>query len=224
METITTIISLLSRYGMMFVKGTGVTLYMAFLTVLFGAILGSLICLARRVNFAPLRWVAAAYVEVIRGTPMLLQITLSYLTLPELLHMDIQPLYCVILALILNSAAYVSEIIRAGIQAVDVGQAEAARSLGLSSSMTMREIILPQAIKNILPALGNEFITLFKDTALVTTIGGKELLYAAQAVGARTYSVLFPYLGIAVIYLVMVILFTWLLGIFERRLRASDRR
>ena len=122
METITTIISLLSRYGMMFVKGTGVTLYMAFLTVLFGAILGSLICLARRVNFAPLRWVAAAYVEVIRGTPMLLQITLSYLTLPELLHMDIQPLYCVILALILNSAAYVSEIIRAGIQAVDVGQ------------------------------------------------------------------------------------------------------
>lgn len=119
--------------------------------MLFGAILGSLICLARRVNFAPLRWVAAAYVEVIRGTPMLLQITLSYLTLPELLHMDIQPLYCVILALILNSAAYVSEIIRAGIQAVDVGQAEAARSLGLSSSMTMREIILPQASRTSCP-------------------------------------------------------------------------
>ncbi|GAA6514773.1 amino acid ABC transporter permease [Merdimmobilis hominis] len=222
METITTIISLLSRYGMMFVKGTGVTLYMAFLTVLFGAILGSLICLARRVNFAPLRWVAAAYVEVIRGTPMLLQITLSYLTLPELLHMDIQPLYCVILALILNSAAYVSEIIRAGIQAVDVGQAEAARSLGLSSSMTMREIILPQAIKNILPALCNEFIMIVKDSSLGSTFFVGELMTVQATIKGALYLTLEPLMIVAMIYFCLTFTLSKGVVLLERRMSRGD--
>ena len=222
METITTIISLLSRYGMMFVKGTGVTLYMAFLTVLFGAILGSLICLARRVNFAPLRWVAAAYVEVIRGTPMLLQITLSYLTLPELLHMDIQPLYCVILALILNSAAYVSEIIRAGIQAVDVGQAEAARSLGLSSSMTMREIILPQAIKNILPALCNEFIMIVKDSSLGSTFFVGELMTVQATIKGALYLTLEPLMIVAMIYFCLTFSLSKGVVLLERRMSRGD--
>ena len=222
METITTIISLLSRYGMMFVKGTGVTLYMAFLTVLFGAILGSLICLARRVNFAPLRWVATAYVEVIRGTPMLLQITLSYLTLPELLHMDIQPLYCVILALILNSAAYVSEIIRAGIQAVDVGQAEAARSLGLSSSMTMREIILPQAIKNILPALCNEFIMIVKDSSLGSTFFVGELMTVQATIKGALYLTLEPLMIVAMIYFCLTFTLSKGVVLLERRMSRGD--
>ena len=222
METITTIISLLSRYGMMFVKGTGVTLYMAFLTVLFGAILGSLICLARRVNFAPLRWVAAAYVEVIRGTPMLLQITLSYLTRPELLHMDIQPLYCVILALILNSAAYVSEIIRAGIQAVDVGQAEAARSLGLSSSMTMREIILPQAIKNILPALCNEFIMIVKDSSLGSTFFVGELMTVQATIKGALYLTLEPLMIVAMIYFCLTFTLSKGVVLLERRMSRGD--
>ena len=222
METITTIISLLSRYGMMFVKGTGVTLYMAFLTVLFGAILGSLICLARRVYFAPLRWVAAAYVEVIRGTPMLLQITLSYLTLPELLHMDIQPLYCVILALILNSAAYVSEIIRAGIQAVDVGQAEAARSLGLSSSMTMREIILPQAIKNILPALCNEFIMIVKDSSLGSTFFVGELMTVQATIKGALYLTLEPLMIVAMIYFCLTFTLSKGVVLLERRMSRGD--
>ena len=222
METITTIISLLSRYGMMFVKGTGVTLYMAFLTVLFGAILGSLICLARRVNFAPLRWVAAAYVEVIRGTPMLLQITLSYLTLPELLHRDIQPLYCVILALILNSAAYVSEIIRAGIQAVDVGQAEAARSLGLSSSMTMREIILPQAIKNILPALCNEFIMIVKDSSLGSTFFVGELMTVQATIKGALYLTLEPLMIVAMIYFCLTFTLSKGVVLLERRMSRGD--
>ena len=222
METITTIISLLSRHGMMFVKGTGVTLYMAFLTVLFGAILGSLICLARRVNFAPLRWVAAAYVEVIRGTPMLLQITLSYLTLPELLHMDIQPLYCVILALILNSAAYVSEIIRAGIQAVDVGQAEAARSLGLSSSMTMREIILPQAIKNILPALCNEFIMIVKDSSLGSTFFVGELMTVQATIKGALYLTLEPLMIVAMIYFCLTFTLSKGVVLLERRMSRGD--
>ena len=107
---------------------------------------------------------------------------------------------------------------------VDSGQNEAGRSLGLNYLDTMRFIVVPQAFKNVLPALGNEFITLFKDTALINIIGGKELVYAAKAVGSKTYDVMYPYLGIAVIYLVMVMLLTWLQGKLERRLRQSDRR
>ena len=107
---------------------------------------------------------------------------------------------------------------------VGAGQMEAGRSLGLNYGQTMWLIIIPQAIKNILPALGNEMITLFKDTALINIIGGKELVYAAKAVGSKTYDVMYPYIGIAVIYLVMVMLLTWLQGKLERRLRQSDRR
>ena len=128
------------------------------------------------------------------------------------------------IALGINSGAYVAEIVRGGLMSVDIGQSEAGRSLGLGYFDTMRFIIIPQAFKNILPSLSNEFITLFKDTALITTIGGKELLYAAKAVGAKTYSVMFPLLGVALIYLVLVMIMTWLQGKLERRLRASDRR
>lgn len=107
---------------------------------------------------------------------------------------------------------------------VDMGQMEAGRSLGLNYLDTMRFIVIPQAFKNILPSLGNEFITLFKDTSLVSAIGGTELVYYAEAVGGKTYQYMFPYLGIAVIYLVFVMILTWLLGLLERRLRQSDRR
>ena len=107
---------------------------------------------------------------------------------------------------------------------IDKGQMEAGRSLGLNYMTTMVNVIIPQAIKNILPALGNEFITLLKDTSLISVIAGKELLYAAKAISAKTYDYMFPLLGVSVVYLVMVIIFTWLLGILERRLRASDRR
>ena len=128
------------------------------------------------------------------------------------------------LTLGINSGAYTSEIIRGGLMAVDQGQMEAGRSLGLNYVDTMRFIIIPQAIKSILPALGNEFIVLLKDTSLISVIGGQELLYAAKGVVSRTYEAMFPYIGSALIYLVLVMIFTWLLGIFERRLRASDRR
>lgn len=207
------------------IDGVSYTLALAAITVAFGAVFASVLALMKMSKIPPLRWLSTIYIEIIRGTPMLLQLYFFYFGLPMLIPaLNKQKFLCIAIALICNSAAYVSEVIRSGIQAVDPGQKEAALSLGFSESKAMWFVVVPQAVKNILPALGNEFITLFKDTALVTTIGGKELLYAAQAVGARTYSVLFPYLGIAVIYLVMVILFTWLLGIFERRLRASDRR
>ena len=127
------------------------------------------------------------------------------------------------LALGINSGAYVSEIIRGGLMAVDPGQMEAGRSLGLNYMTTMVVIIIPQAIRAVLPALGNEFIILLKDTSLITVIGGKELLYAAQGIMNRTYEAMFPLLGVAVIYLVLVMLFTRLLAKFERRLAQSDR-
>ena len=128
------------------------------------------------------------------------------------------------LTLGINSGAYVSEIIRGGLMAVDPGQMEAGRSLGLNYMTTMVLIIIPQAIRSVLPSLGNEFIILLKDTSLITVIGGKELLYAAQGIMNRTYEAMFPLLGTAAIYLVLVMVFSWLLGKLERRLRQSDRR
>ena len=127
------------------------------------------------------------------------------------------------LALGINSGAYVSEIIRGGLMAVDPGQMEAGRSLGLNYMTTMVVIIIPQAIRAVLPALGNEFIILLKDTSLITVIGGKELLYAAQGIMNRTYEAMFPLLGVAVVYLILVMLFTWLLSKFERRMAQGDR-
>ena len=124
----------------------------------------------------------------------------------------------------INSGAYVSEIIRGGLMAIDPGQMEAGRSLGLNYTTTMINIVIPQAIKSVLPALGNEFIVLLKDTSLITVIGGKELLYAAKGIMNRTYEAMYPLLGIAAIYLVLVMIFTWLLGKLEGRLRQSDRR
>ena len=128
------------------------------------------------------------------------------------------------LTLGINSGAYVAEIIRGGLMALDPGQAEAGRSLGLNYIDTMRFIVIPQAFKAILPSLGNEFIILLKDTSLITVIGGKELVYAAQGVYGRTYEQMYPLVGIACIYLLLGIIFSWLLSILERRLRQSDRR
>ena len=216
----------------LYLRGVLTTLELTVIALAIGLVLGVLVAVVRTAHdqqrpghrnpvLGIVDLVCKVYTTVIRGTPMIVQMlimgTIIFATSRNYTMVGA-------LALGINSGAYVAEIVRSGLMSVDVGQMEAGRSLGLSYVPTMRFIIIPQAIKNILPALGNEFITLFKDTALITTIGGKELLYAAQAVGARTYSVMFPYLGIAVIYLVLVVLFTWLLGIFERRLRASDRR
>ena len=128
------------------------------------------------------------------------------------------------LSLGINSGAYVAEIIRGGLMSLDVGQTEAGRSLGLGYFDTMRFIVVPQAFKAILPALGNEFITLLKDTSLINVIGGKEIVYFAQAIITNTYEPMYPYLITAVMYLILVLIFTWLQGKLERRLRQSDRR
>ena len=170
---------------------------------------------------AVLNLICKVYITVIRGTPMMVQL----LIMGMVIFANSRNFTAVgALTLGINSGAYVSEIIRGGLMSLDPGQAEAGRSLGLNYFQTMRFIVVPQAFKAILPALGNEFIILLKDTSLITVIGGKELLYAARGVMNRTYEQMFPLLGTAAIYLVLVIIFSSLLGKLERRLRQSDRR
>ena len=216
----------------LYLNGVLTTLEVTVLALLMGVVLGVLVAVVRtahdqqrigRKNFllGILNFICKIYTTVIRGTPMIVQM----LIMGSVVFASSRNFTAIgTFALGINSGAYVAEIVRAGLMSVDVGQSEAGRSLGLGYVDTMRFIIIPQAFKNILPALGNEFITLFKDTALIATIGGKELLYAAQAVGAKTYSVMIPYLGVALIYLLLVMVFTWLQGKLERRLRESDRR
>ena len=165
--------------------------------------------------------ICKVYSTVIRGTPMMVQLLIMSMVIFKTSRE-----YTLVgaLSLGINSGAYVSEIIRGGLMAVDPGQMEAGRSLGLNYVTTMVSIVIPQAIKSVLPALGNEFVVLLKDTSLITVIGGKELLYAAQGIMNRTYEAMYPLLGTAAIYLVLVMIFTWLMGKLEGRMRQSDRR
>ena len=215
-----------------YLRGVGTTLLATAMALAIGIALGVVIAMIRTAHdqqrpghrnpvLGLLNAVCKVYVTVIRGTPMMVQLLIMGFVI-----FSSSRNYTLVGALTLgiNSGAYVSEIIRGGLMALDPGQAEAGRSLGLNYVDTMRFIVIPQAFKAILPSLGNEFIILLKDTSLITVIGGKELVYAAQAIYGRTYEQMFPLLGIAVIYLVLVIIFTWLLGILERRLRQSDRR
>ena len=161
------------------------------------------------------------YTTVIRGTPMMVQILIWCFVI---FTSSRNKIMVGAIGLGINSGAYVAEIIRGGLMSVDVGQSEAGRSLGLNYFDTMRFIVVPQAFKNILPSLGNEFITLFKDTSLVNTIGAAELTYQAMRIGGRTFDYMPPLIGSALMYLAIVIVFTWLQGKLERRLRQSDRR
>ena len=170
---------------------------------------------------AVVNFIFKVYVTVIRGTPMMVQLLImGFVVFSSSRNFT----FVGALTLGINSGAYVSEIIRGGLMSLDPGQAEAGRSLGLSYIQTMWSIVIPQAFKTILPSLGNEFIVLLKDTSLISVIGGKEVVYFAQAIVARTYEAMFPYIITAVMYLVMVMGFSYLQSILERRLRASDRR
>ena len=215
-----------------YLNGVGTTLYVTVMALILGIALGVLVAVVRTAHdqqrpgrrnpvLGLLNGIFKVYVTVIRGTPMMVQL----LIMGFVIFSSSREFSLVgALTLGINSGAYTAEIIRGGLMSVDQGQMEAGRSLGLNYVDTMRFIIIPQAIKSILPALGNEFIVLLKDTSLISVIGGQELLYAAKGVVSRTYEAMFPYIGSALIYLVLVMIFTWLLGIFERRLRASDRR
>ena len=215
-----------------YIQGVGTTLLVTAIALAMGVVLGSVVALVRVAHdqqrpgrrnpvLGFFNAVCQVYTTIIRGTPMMVQL----LIMSMVIFANSRNFTMVgALALGINSGAYVSEIIRGGLMAVDPGQMEAGRSLGLNYMTTMFEIIIPQAIRSILPALGNEFIMLLKDSSLITVIGGKELLYAAQGVMNRTYEAMFPLLGVAAIYLVLVMLFSALLAKFERRLAQSDRR
>ena len=215
-----------------YLEGVGTTLLVTALALSLGIFLGVLVAITRTAHdqqrpgkenalLGILNAVCKVYITIIRGTPMMVQLLIMGLVV-----FSRSRNFTAVGALTLgiNSGAYVAEIIRGGLMALDPGQAEAGRSLGLNYIDTMRFIVIPQAFKAILPSLGNEFIILLKDTSLITVIGGKELVYAAQGIYGRTYEQMYPLIGIACIYLVLVIAFSWLLDILERRLRQSDRR
>ena len=215
-----------------YINGVGTTLLVTAIALAMGIALGSVVALVRVAHdqqrtghmnpvLGFFNAVCQVYTTIIRGTPMMVQL----LIMSMVIFANSRNFTMVgALALGINSGAYVSEIIRGGLMAVDPGQMEAGRSLGLNYMTTMVVIIIPQAIRAVLPALGNEFIVLLKDTSLITVIGGKELLYAAQGIMNRTYEPMFPLFGVALMYLILVMIFTWLLGKLEGRLAKSDRR
>lgn len=192
------------------------------MSIVIGFLLGTLLAICKIGTIRPLKVVADVYTSIFRGTPLLVQLMIIYIAIPQLTGYDISPYVSAILAFGLNSSAYVSEIIRAGILAVDRGQTEAAAALGVPYRQMMMNIILPQAIKNILPALMNEFITLTKESAIVSVIGYVDLMRRAQIVGANTYHNFEPLLFVALIYWVMVYGLTLAGKGIERRMRASD--
>jgi len=206
------------------VTGTKITIILALFAVIFGTILGLFLSLMKLSNVKVLKAFSIAYIEFVRGTPLLIQIWIIYIGLPMIIGRDLPDIVTGIIALSLNSGAYVAEIIRAGIQAVDKGQMEAARSLGMKLSLSMKEIIIPQAFKNILPALGNEFISIIKESSMVSVIGVAELMYNSGTVRAASFLGLEPLIVAAGIYFVITFILTRVMGILERRLKASDIR
>ena len=203
-------------------KGIWTTIQFVFVAIILGSILGTVLALFKIGSVKWLRWFADGYTSIFRGTPLILQLMIIYYSIPQLTGYDINPFMSAVLAFGLNSSAYISEIIRAGIQAVDKGQMEAAQALGIPYRAMMKDIILPQALKNILPALMNEFITLTKESAIVSTIGYLDLMRRAQVVGSDLFRNFEPLLFVGFIYWCMVMVLTVIGRMFERRLKLSD--
>lgn len=217
---ISNIFKILEKYGHVFLKGTWGTLYLSLIVVLFGTIFGAILALMKMNNKKILPVISSIYVEIVRGTPILLQLYLFYYLGANLISSQLPDTFWVIAALIVNSSAYVSEIFRAGIQAVDKGQFEAAKSLGLSNSMMMRHIILPQAVKNILPALGNEFITMIKETSLASIFFINSLMTSESIVSSATHLKIESLIIVGIIYFTITFTLSKLLNKFEGRLAA----
>ena len=221
------IIVLLRDYWDVFLlEGLRYTLILSAIAVLFGAVFGSLIAFGRLSNSRILRFICSAYTEVVRDTPLLVQIYLFVLIVPKAIGtiVSLSTFQAVAMAFAFNSAAYVSEIVRSGIQAVDAGQTEAARSLGMSARQTMLHVVMPQAVKNILPAIGNEFVTIIKESAITYTIGVQDLMAAVKAAQAGTFLVLEPLLVVAVLYFCLTFPTSKVIAYFERRMSRGDKR
>ena len=216
------VIELLVKFRSAFITGVFTTIELACITVFFGLVFGTLVAFMKMSNFSifgikPLNIISTIYIEIIRGTPLLLQLYFFYFVFES---MDKKT--SIIIALIVNSAAYVSEIVRSGILAVDPGQTEAARCLGLSQSQTMRKIIIPQAVKNILPALGNELIMMLKETSLASTFYLGEIMTQCNVVGGATFMQIQTLTISGILYFILTFTLSRFVNIQERKLKVSD--
>ena len=226
MQFLATMENLVVRYSNFFLEGVRNTLIIAFFTVLLGTILGTVMAMARMSRIKPLKWIATAYIEFFRGTPLMVQLMFIFYGLPMIgvsfpevsFIPDFDRFAAGIVAMSLNSCAYVAEIIRSGIQAVDKGQMEAARSLGFHHKQAMTLVILPQAVRNILPALGNEFVTIIKESSIVSVIGIADLMYRAKGVIAKTYNSLECLAVAAIIYFILTFGGGRLISLMERKM------
>ena len=216
------VIKLLAKYYPVYLSGLWGTLWISAVTVLSGALLGMLVALMRMSRSKLLNGIAGAYVEILRGTPILLQLYFFWIGLPKLVPFELSDTQCIVAALAVNASAFISEIIRAGIAAVDKGQWEAARSIGLSESHMMTHVILPQAVKNILPALCNEYISTVKGTSLASVFFVGELMTSFKTVQSATFLALQSLTIVGIIYFVLNFVLSRLLGVLERRLTVSD--
>lgn len=216
METIT---NLWSKYGYVYIEGLAGTLWLAGVTVFVATILGTAIAFMKLSKIKILDYITSLYIGVLRGTPILLQLYFFWLLLPKILPFELSDTACIVIALIINASSYVAEVIRAGIQAVDKGQREAAKSLGLSNWNTMRKIILPQAIKNILPALGNQYISMVKQTSLASVFFVQELMTSYKTVQSATFLAIPSLVIVGIIYLIVTSVLSKGLNIFEGRLQ-----
>ncbi len=213
-----------------FLEGTIWTVSISLVTVILGCLFGFIATLAKRSRFHILNLLGNAYTQIIRGTPLLLQIylwTIGFpqigIKIPDLFGSRSGLLLTVIIALSINSGAYVCEIFRSGLNSVDIGQNEAARSLGLNAKQTMRYVILPQAIKTILPALGNEFISMIKESSMVSVVGIGDIMYQQKIIQGATYRVFEPLIIIGIIYFILTAILTSALGLLERRMNKNAK-
>ena len=216
------IVKLLAKYYPVYLSGLWGTLWISAVTVLLGLVLGMLVALMRMSRSKLLNAVSGVYIEVLRGTPILLQLYFFWIGLPKLVPFELSDTPCIVVALAVNAYAFISEIIRAGIAAVDKGQWEAARSIGLSETHVMTHVILPQAVKNILPALCNEFISTVKGTSLASVFFVGELMTSFKTVQSATFLALQSLTIVGVIYFILNFVLSRLLKILERRLMVSD--
>ena len=223
------------RFFQLFWEGLVCTVSLSFFTVIFGFLLALVLALMRMSRIAPLKFVSAAYVEVFRATPLMVQLFLVYYVLLPAIGLNLPAFKLFgfirferfvpgVIALSLNSGAYLSETIRSGIQSIDLGQTEAARSLGMTQAQNLRYIVLPQAIKNILPAIANEFVTIIKESSICWTIGVQEIMSAVNSVKAATYSIGEALIIAALLYFCLTFPTSKIIAYFERRMSRGDKR
>lgn len=226
------IFKIITGYKYYLLLGLRVTIIVSLFASILGLICGILMALVKRVKFAPIRWLANIYVEVVRGTPVLVQISMVYYGLPmigvsfpnvEIGGVTFDRLFAGILALAINSTAYICEIVRGGIESVDSGQKEAAQALGFSNFHIMTLIILPQALRNVLPTLGNEFVSMVKQSSQVSIMGLADLMYAADIIRGNTYRPFSPLVIVAVMYLVLGFIVSYVFKVIEKLTQKGRR-